>query len=144
MKGLRIVSLVAVALLVATIILMSSRATVQTPPYEGLGSPRMIAVSAVDEDGSFYHNQRWSLDTGVPGGLTCVWNATRNWYEITIPAVDYYYRDFPTVVTAAAHATWASYNSVNGKLIVQLTDPEGNPVQGAFSFMVLQCATGLD
>ena len=77
--------------------------------------------------------------------MTCVWNTSNKWYEITIPGVNYYHLDFATLVTATdggsatpVPVAGAVIDSVNGKLLVSPIDPKGNRVQGDFSFVVFQ------
>jgi|SRR5271165_5942175 len=145
MKALRFFYLVAVALSVAVITLAGRPAKAQPPFYET--PPRMIAAGSVHQDSKFSNS--WNMYLGKPGSMTCVWNASRNWYEITIPGVSYFYPNFVTLVTAIGAESnmppigsytvaGAVISSVDNKLLVSLTDPKGNRVQGAFSFVVFQ------
>lgn len=142
MKPLRIFFfLPAIALTVSAITMTCTLANAQ-PPFHGT-SPRMIAAGTVVKNSNF--NKSWNMNFGKPGSMTCVWNNSNKWYEIKIPGVNYYYRNFATLVTTSAGGSsnpvsvaGAVIGSVGGKLLVSPIDSKGNRVMGDFSFVVFQ------
>jgi len=82
-----------------------------------------------------------TADASIASGTMNVkrgsYNPTGNQYEIPIDGIDFYYRDFTAVVTpSSSKAIMATTSSVDGKLVVMLSDHEGMAVQGDFSFVI--------
>ena len=70
---------------------------------------------------------------------SCSWNAAQQRYDITLTGINYVTGRYVTLVTPTAKYVYgASYESFSGKLGVNLTSSGGNPIQGSFSFMVLE------
>jgi hypothetical protein len=146
MKGLRFFSVVAVALSVAAVtlavvVLAVSPAEAQ-PPFSGL-PPRLIAAGTVHGNATFAKS--WKMTSGI---MTCSWNTSNKWYEITIPGVHYELDNFATLITACdggssnpVPVAGAVYDCVGGKLLISPIDPNGKRVQGRFSFVVFQYPT---
>ena len=69
--------------------------------------------------------------------VSCTWNSSINRYEITIDGEDYYYTDYITIVTVKSSSPRiATTGSAMSKLLVNIFDIDGNPVQGSFNFIV--------
>jgi len=89
-----------------------------------------IAYGFVNADGS--------LASGSPN-LSTSWNSQQAWYEISISGYSYSYNAYCTVVTPAFGCSpapcGAHTSSVGGKLLVQVYDGNGSPVQASFQFV---------
>ena len=60
------------------------------------------------------------------------------WYEIDIVGEDYFITGYGTQVTPLQTARVAIADSTNNKLLVQIFDLNGNPVQGPFQFLTIE------
>ena len=100
----------------------------QGPP----GPTMIVAMGSVNMDGTLVSSYNVT---------SCVWNSIYQRYEIGLTGVDYAVGSYVTVVTPDyVFGDSAGYNSsTQGKLLVEILDSEGNPTQGWFSFMVLEC-----
>jgi hypothetical protein len=97
---------------------------------QGVPGPNMIvAMGNVDSDGTVH------LGYNV---TSCTWNAGESRYDITLTGISFFYTDYVTLVTPGdSGLRAATYGSVSGKLLVNIYNSAGNPIQGYFSFMVL-------
>ncbi len=98
------------------------------------GAISPVAFGAVDADGT--------VISGWPAGISIIWNASTDRYEVTIPGVNYVYYDFATAITPIGSIGTtplaASTGSISNKLTVRLTDATHAAVQGRFHFIVFQ------
>lgn len=74
-----------------------------------------------------------TIASGTPN-WNVTWDASQNRYEITITGENYFFRDYSTFITLS-NPGYASASSVGGKLLVQVFNTNGNPVQGNFQFI---------
>jgi hypothetical protein len=64
------------------------------------------------------------------------WNASSQWYEITISGYSYYFSEFITVVTTICSPGWSvSTSSVSGYLIVRIANASNAYTQCGFQFV---------
>jgi len=69
---------------------------------------------------------------------SCSWNATQEYYEITLTGINYITGRYVTLATICGSYSYPVYESVDGKLCVTIVGSSGNPTMNAFSFMVLR------
>ncbi len=104
-----------------------------THPYTSGGSQQRctpIAYGTVTSAGAF---------SSGSSNFTVSWDATQNWYLISIPGESYFFLNYTTMVTpASATPLIATTSSVSGQLIVQLFNLSGTRVQSTFSFAVFK------
>ena len=88
----------------------------------------IVALGNVMADGE--------LDRANPSNVTCTWDPQYKRYAITIPGEDYYFRNYVTVVTPVGDPVLTpAVDSVDGKLLVELRNQQGNSVPGMFQFV---------
>ena len=91
-------------------------------------SPLPIAYGFVNSDGS--------LASGTSNITSTTWNATTEYYEITISGESYFFSNYVTVVTLLSGGRYtACVNSHSDKLLVSVLDYLGNSAQVAFQFV---------
>ncbi len=74
--------------------------------------------------------------TSGSGNYTVLWNSTYNRYEITIAGESYFWSNYTTVVTPAGSVVKSvTTGSIGGKLVVQLFNASGSPIQNYFQFV---------
>ena len=106
----------------------------QGPPgADAVPGPNMIvAMGSVGSQG--WVAQGYNIDSSEN-----VWNEQAQAYFITLAGIDYHWGGFITIVTPNSHwVTACGVTDVNGQLYVSLLDANGQPIQGFFSFIVLQ------
>jgi hypothetical protein len=98
---------------------------------QGVPGPNMIvAMGTVNTDASLL--SKYNI-TG------CVWNGNSQRYEINLTNINYTTGNYVTVVTPDYYwGASAGYTSSQGKLLVEIRNSAGNPIQGYFSFVVLK------
>jgi len=98
--------------------------TVDPAPEEETG---LVAWGYISFDGSVQNGS---------SGLTCVWNAAAQRYEVSILGENYHSNSYITLVTPiGTDARTASSGSVNGKLLVRITNEDGVTIQSRFHFV---------
>lgn len=82
-------------------------------------------------------NSDASISTGS-GNFSVTYNATSNWYEISITGESYHYTSYTTMVTptGASSPTFATTSSVSGRLIVAIFNTSGTKQTNMFNFIV--------
>lgn len=88
-----------------------------------------VAFGNIKSDGTIY--------TATPN-VTAKWNATNNWYEITIAGVNYFYPDYVTTVTPEGGTGVCLIpvtQSVSNNIVVSIFNLSGTRVQAEFAFM---------
>ncbi len=82
-------------------------------------------------------NSTGAITTATPN-VSCTWNGTDKWYEITITSVNYFWGDYVTLVTVVPPTgppVIASSGSVSNKLLIVLQNTSGTNIQSNFSFV---------
>jgi hypothetical protein len=97
-------------------------------PIANLGAPGEIAFGSIWFDGT--------KQSGT-SNWTSTFNATSQWYEITITGESYFYTSYATVVTPN-DARLCRTGSVSGKLLVICTDTAGTPATSRFGFVTFK------
>jgi hypothetical protein len=69
---------------------------------------------------------------------SCSWNATHEYYEITLTGINYITGRYVTLATICGSYSYPVYESIDGKLCVTIVGSSGNPTMNSFSFMVLR------
>jgi hypothetical protein len=89
-----------------------------------------IAYGFINADGSV---------SKATSNVASVWDATHNWYAITITGVTYFFSSFVTQVTPTFSTTvpnvTGNTGSVSGNLLVQIYNSAGTPIQAPFQFV---------
>jgi hypothetical protein len=92
----------------------------------------IVAMGAISSSGTV--RQGYNVDAGEN-----TWKQEEQAYRITLTGISYAWPEYVTVVTPTSHWVSACGNTdVEGQLYVRLLDSNGNPVQGYFTFVVLQ------
>ncbi len=102
-----------------------------TKMYSGSNANNItpVAFGNINADGT--------ISTATPN-VSATWNATNNWYNVTVSGVDYFYANYVTTVTpmgGTGQFLVPVTSSVGGGLVVQIFNQAGTRVQGAFAFM---------
>lgn len=121
-------------LLLMAIVAAFSCAGAEGPQGEqGPAGPNMIvAMGAISSSGAVV--QGYNVDTGES-----TWKEEQQAYLITLTGINYTWPEYVTIVTPTSHWVAACGNTdVQGQLYVRLLDSDGNPIQGYFTFVVLQ------
>jgi hypothetical protein len=99
---------------------------------QGVSGPSMIvAMGSINTDATILRGYNVT---------SCIWNNINQRYEITLTGIYYAAGNYVTTVTPCyLFGDSAGYSSTQGKLLVEIHDSAGNPTQGWFSFIVLEC-----
>ena len=110
-------------------------ATGATGPQGSQGDPgpnMIVAMGSYSTISGLTHS--YNVDS-------CTWDPTFQRYNITITDYNIDTRYCVPMVTPKSHsAITASAGSIGNSMVVYLWDSSGNPVQGHFSFMVLEAS----
>jgi len=122
-----------VVLLTATVAGFSCAGKQGPQGEQGPEGPNMIvAMGAISSSGTVV--QGYNVDTGES-----TWKEEQQAYLITLTGINYSWPEYITIVTPTSHWVTACGNTdVEGQLYVRLLDSDGNPIQGYFTFVVLQ------
>ena len=97
---------------------------------QGIAGPNMIvAMGCIDGSGFIIRGYNIT---------SCIWNDAYQRYDITLTGIYYLFGNYVTLVTPSylvGHS--AGYGDHEGKLMVEIQNSAGDPIQGTFSFMVL-------
>jgi hypothetical protein len=98
--------------------------TTQTTAATGHGA---IAFANIRDDGF--------IRSGSPNVISCIWTGSH--YEIEISGESYHYTTHTTVVTTIGNPYVCGTDSVGGKLVIEVYDNSGSPIQpsGGFQFV---------
>jgi hypothetical protein len=86
-----------------------------------------VAYGSILSDGTVYSGT---------SNFTATWDATNQWYAITITGIDYYYLSYSTNMSTSTPygTTVCQTDSVNGQLLARCYGANGAPTQAEFSF----------